>query len=489
MNKAKFSTTLLVLIGALLFLPLFATAASITETSVKLTADYSKFADEDDDFILVTTESFTVVNDGNSAVTVKATGLPSKYNSQSITVSANTTATVTLTIEVPQDKSPGQEKIGTIVITDSNNAQLDSADLLQETVSMLDLTEVEVKYVDSNGKTQKDEFNSDDNSYKLENEVKPYTDMTFTFDLNNLFDRDYQKQGKLDELELTVDLSDNDLLKTGFEDTYKMEEIEAGKSGKFVVTLPISEEVQPDAYTIEFVITAEDGEGIQYEVKKEVELEVELDDDDIRIVKAQLVPETATICDKEVSVDVEIHNFGSDDQNKVMVSLQNAELGVNQKVENIVIDAHTEDDDSWQKKLVIPLENNKAKVYFLDFKTYLDDDTLTDAKVVQLELKPCATALIEEEQEQPQEPSMAAPGKESAETENESKESVMGNIIKSVEKISYTSNDYLIALMLIAITVSAAMIVLMLVVLFKDTAIQTENKIKNNTQTRRGHKK
>ncbi|MEK6905598.1 MAG: hypothetical protein AABX24_04310, partial [Nanoarchaeota archaeon] len=63
MNKAKFSTTIIVLLGILLLLPLFAAASpSITETSVKLTADYSKFG-EDDDFISVTTESFTVIND------------------------------------------------------------------------------------------------------------------------------------------------------------------------------------------------------------------------------------------------------------------------------------------------------------------------------------------------------------------------------------------------------------------------------------------
>src|SRR3989338_5941875 len=121
MNKAKFSTTLVLLIGALLLLPLFAAAApTITETSVKLTADYSKFTDEDDDFIVVTTESFTVVNDGNSAITLKATGLPAKYTSQStVTVPANTTSTVTLSVEVPHSKSPGTEKIGTIELTDS----------------------------------------------------------------------------------------------------------------------------------------------------------------------------------------------------------------------------------------------------------------------------------------------------------------------------------------------------------------------------------
>lgn len=466
MNKAKLSTTFAVILGLLIFLPILASAASITETSVTLTADYSKFADEDDDFIFVTTESFTVVNDGDSPVTVKATGLPSKYASQNtVTVGPGENETVTLTIEVPHDKFPGTEKIGTITIYDSNTP-LDNADLIQETVSMLDLSELEVKYVNSNGKTQKDEFTTDDNTYKLEKEVKPYTELTFTFDLQNLFDRDYQRQGKLDELELTVDLSDNDLLKEEVEDTYKFEEIEAGKSGKFTVTLPISEEVQPDAYTIEFTLTAEDGEGIQYEIKKEVELEIELDDEDIRIVQAKLVPETATICDKEASLQVEVHNFGSDDQDKVKVTLVNEELNVNEKVENIAIDAHTEDDDSWQKTFAIPLENTKVKTYFLDVKTYLDN-TLTDAEVVQLELRPCATAEPVEEVEEQSEPSMTAPEKEPVEEQTADKESITGNIIKSVEKASYTSNDYLIALMLIAIAVSAAMVVLMLVVLFK----------------------
>ncbi|HLD40026.1 MAG TPA: hypothetical protein VJB13_02700, partial [Candidatus Nanoarchaeia archaeon] len=176
MVKAKFSTTLLVILGIALLMPLLASAApSITETSVKLTADYSKFTDEDDDFIVVNTESFTVDNTGGtSPVTVKATGLPAKYNSQSTTVYAGATKTVILTIEVPHSKSPGLEKIGTIEITDSTGVR-DTTDLIQETFSMLDLTELEVKYVDADGKTKKDEFTTDDNTYKLENEVKPYT--------------------------------------------------------------------------------------------------------------------------------------------------------------------------------------------------------------------------------------------------------------------------------------------------------------------------
>src|SRR3989338_10402536 len=127
-------------------------------------------------------------------------------------------------------------------------------------------------------------------------------------------------------MELVIDVDDNDLLQEGFDETHQLENIEAGKEGKFTVTLPISEIVEPYTYTLEFTITAEDGEGIEYEIKKEVEVEIQLDDDDVRIVKATLVQLIATLCDKEVTLQAEVHNFGSDDQSKVRVTLSNAEL-------------------------------------------------------------------------------------------------------------------------------------------------------------------
>ncbi len=464
MNKTKFSTTIIVLLGILFLLPLFAAASpSITESSVKLTADYNKFG-EDDDFISVTTESFIVENpDGIDGITVKVTGLPSKYKSEPKILPNVTQQVVTLTVEVPHSKSPGEEKIGTIAIYNGIDI-LDSADLIQETLSMLDLTELEVKYVNADGKTQKDKFTSDDDSYQLENEVKPYTDLVFTFDLKNLFDKDYGNNGELENIELNVDVDNTDLLKDGFEDKYAIENIEAGKEGKFTLTLPINEEVEADTYTLEFTVIAEDGEGIEYELRKELEVEIQLDDDDIRIIKA--VPGTATICDKEVSLAVEVHNFGSDDQDKVKVTLVNSELELNQMIENIVIDAHTEDDDSWQKTFTILLKNTKAKIYFLDLKTYISS-TLTDAEVVQLELKPCVAAaepVVEEETEAP----LAQPEDKTTEKPTAKTETITGNVVKSIEKIPYTSNDYLVALMLIAIAVVAAMIVLMLVILFKE---------------------
>lgn len=465
MNKAKFSTTLILL---LLLVPVLALAApTITETSVKVTADYGKFADEDDDFISISTQTFNIVSDVAKTVTIKAEGLPSGYNSnsQTINVEANITTPVTLTIQIPHSNEPGEEKIGTITIYDGSTS-LDSADLVQETLSMLNLNELEVEYEDSDGRSKKDQFASNDNTYTLENGVKPFTEVTFTFELQNLFDRDYQDKGDLEELELTIDVDDEDLLVEGFQDTYNWENIGAGRELKQTVTLMIDDEVEPDTYTLEFTINAEDNEGIRYEIVKELQLEVELDDEDVRIVSAKLLPETVTTCDAEVTLTVDVHNFGSDDLEDVKVTLVNSELKINEVIENIALESHTEDDDSWLKTYTISLDDAVAKTYFLDLKTYIDT-TLTDVEAVELSVSSCASQENvnnpeEEEEEQEETPVVVPPKNETAEQAEENT-----GIIKSIEKLAYSSNDYIIALVIVAIGVAAAMIVLLLIILLK----------------------
>src|SRR3989338_2071588 len=138
MNRSKWITTLIVLISVLL-LPAFAAAApSVTESEVVLEVDYSQFSDDDDDIISATTQAFTITNDGSTDITVivDVTGLPAGYDAEepkSVSVLAGSSATTTFIIDVPHKKDPGVEKIGTIIIKNQSNIQLDSADLIQDT--------------------------------------------------------------------------------------------------------------------------------------------------------------------------------------------------------------------------------------------------------------------------------------------------------------------------------------------------------------------
>ncbi len=475
MNRPKFITTLVVLISVLLFLPVFAAASpGITESEVMLKVDYGKFTKDNQDTITVTTETITITNDGLSqiTVTVEATGLTSQYKGESkqVIVPANGSATTFLTIEVPHKKEPGKEKIGTIVIynaEDANKAQLDSADLVQETASMLELKELEVRYINYRGDAQKEEFKSAEKKYDLNDEVKPYTEVSLTFNLKNVFDSGYKNDGRLDEVELTIDADDDDLFEKSPEEVYVLDTIEAGKDTEYTVSFLINKEIEPETYTLELTITAEDGQGIEYTLEKELVLEVELDDDDVRIVKAEVKPVKVTTCDAEFFLDLELHNFGTDSQQNVGLSIVNDELGLNENVPDIAIKPHLkEGQNTWKKVFSFGLPQNvKAKTYFLDLTAYINKDYPADNERVEVEIgADCVLAEEPVEATSEQEAEVAAGGENSAPQETSTE---TANVVKTVEGPSYTTNDYVMALLVIAIVAVAVMIVLLLVALFR----------------------
>ncbi len=468
MVKAKFSTTLLVILGIFLVMPILAAASpTITENSVLIHVDYSKFTKDNDDTISVTTDQFTVINDGASPLTVKATGLPSKYSSDTVTVPGMTTQTVTLSIEVPHRKSPGTEKIGSITLT-GNNAVLDTADLSQETDNMMEFSKFEVKYVDATGKNIKDEVPNDETSHSLDKEVKPYTQLTINFNVQDLFDRNYKTRGQLENSEMVVDSSDSDLLPSDFKDTYELNSIEAGKEGKFSLPINISKDITPDTYTLKFTFTAVDGKGIQYEIKKEINVQIELGDQDVRIIKTQVMPETITTCNTQAALQVTVHNFGYNDQKRVAVSVLNDELNINQIVSDIKLDAHTNDNNEWQKTFTFPLANLKEKSYALQVRTFVDNVNQKDLQIVPLDVKSCTASSpssTDTEVKQQPNPVTQQPTKET--TKNTTTQTTDSGVTQSVEKISYNSSDYLAALMLMAIAVVAILVIMMAVILFK----------------------
>src|SRR3989338_8080880 len=254
MNRSKWITTLIVLISVLL-LPAFAAAApSVTESEVVLEVDYSQFSDDDDDIISATTQAFTITNDGSTDITVivDVTGLPAGYDAEepkSVSVLAGSSATTTFIIDVPHKKDTGQEKIGKVIIKDQSNIQLDSADLIQETAQMLELEELEIKYTDSKGKVQKEEFkDEEDDTFTLNYELRPYTEVTLIFQLKNLFNSHYKDDGSIDEIQLTIDANDDNLFEESPKDQYDIESIEAGKKGEYIVTFFVDKEVEAERY-------------------------------------------------------------------------------------------------------------------------------------------------------------------------------------------------------------------------------------------------
>ena len=217
----------------------------------------------------------------------------------------------------------------------------------------------------------------------------------------------------MDEVEISINSDDDDLFETPLEDKYLLESnIEAGKNIEYAVPFMISKDADADIYTLEITITAEDGQGIEYAVEKELVLEIELDDDDVRIVKAEIKPAAVTLCNAEFNLDVELRNFGTDYQEFVGLSIINTELGINEMVQNIELKPYTKENNYWDKEFTLELKNTKVKTYYLDINVYLKNDQLSQYQRLELPVKSCSEPPVEEEVAEEEEEEQDEPAKE-----------------------------------------------------------------------------
>ena len=137
----------------------------------------------------------------------------------------------------------------------------------------------------------------------------------------------------------------------------------------------------------------------------EFEIEVEREDEDIRIKTAELLPDTVS-CNRDVRLEVEIENLGSKDSDEIILKVECDELDYMQKLVNLDLDS----EDDYSKTFTIDIgDDAEAGPYLFTIKTYFDsddynDDDYSDIKEILLEVRDCAiTPPVDEEDEEEEE--------------------------------------------------------------------------------------
>ncbi|MBT4805410.1 hypothetical protein HON71_04520 [Candidatus Woesearchaeota archaeon] len=471
--------------------PLATTNVDIVDTEVILSVDYDQF-NEDQDTIVVTSNTFILKNNNAEEVKVvlEATGMPTDYTSESKEViipplsdTSNGEKSVTLIINVPHDKDAGKESIGNVVIKGANNGELDSVTLSQETKSMLSLDNFKVEYIDEDGDQESDSFGESDESFELEKKVKPFTEMTFRFKVENLLDNNYDVD--IENILLTIE-TDDDFFDSDFEEEYEFDDLSADSKEEFEVTFIINEDAEAGDFTIDLTLEGEDEEGSEYKIERELTFDIEKAKEDLRIMETETTPEEVTLCSKDFSFKVALRNFGYKDEKFASLSIFNEELGIDENVETFKIDRHG-DDDLWENDFVFSLKNAKAKTYDLDVTTYVDKDEPVDFERVKLEIGKCKVedkkVVAEEESKTEVITSTLDINENDDESEEDEEELVddikttnedqevntaltSSTIIETIED-SYSQEDFLIGIILVAIVMMLAIIIMFFVVLLK----------------------
>ena len=142
-------------------------------------------------------------------------------------------------------------------------------------------------------------------------------------------------------------------------------------------------------------VEGDDDYGAKHGQRFEIDFEVERKTHEIAITDLDLVPDTINCADDQLDLTVEILNRGKRDEDEVVITVKNADLGIDVRYDDIELD----EDDDFRKtfNLFIDTDDLKAGRYLISIKTYYDDDEFSDEEFATLTLtEDCGAAAFVE---------------------------------------------------------------------------------------------
>ena len=263
------------------------------------------------------------------------------------------------------------------------------------------------------------------NSTKINLQVLPGSNVTFTFKIENTLS-DINIHGTI--VKLTVEEIDDG---GDFDIDSDEVDLDAGNEETVDLVVPIPIDVESKSYFFDAQIEGHDTNGTVYTQEIRNKFDVNRLAQDIRITKAQLAPSLVS-CDRKTVATVEIMNAGSQDQNDAALEIQNANFGINFMEKDIILKASDQsaDESSYTKKLNIEIPSfMRAGIYTINANLYWKNYVLFDRKQMQLIVKDCGTSKTNQ-------------SKPTATQNNQPKNNQTSNVIASNSKVSPQNNVF-----------------------------------------------
>ncbi|MBT4604223.1 hypothetical protein HOC01_01155 [archaeon] len=393
MNKTILSVLALVLIlisSALVT----ADVGLTTDVSVAFEIDQGTLVDDEEeitiDIALAFTESASI---NESEVNFSVSSSSSLFDVEILSTEADTRdieadASETVTLELTADLSSGldsglYEDLITVTWVDSTGTNSATLDL--DILTMLEINEAYL-HIDDDEEEKIDESDATDDNVDLT--VAPGDKISIYFNLINLFDEDYDN-GEL-EVEVTAEMDDDDWtddIDEDFDvDIEADEEIDDGDD-EYVIEFNVPLEAESnDDYELVVTFEAEDENGAAYTNEWIIVLEVERDDDDVRIDSVDFA--TTARCDEAPRLVVKVSNYGEDAQDDMYVHVSQEDLDISETSALFDIEEGTdEDDNEVTVNYYIDMPNSAEETsYELEANLYYDDGDLADRLLFNFDL-------------------------------------------------------------------------------------------------------
>ena len=217
--------------------------------------------------------------------------------------------------------------------------------------------------------------------------IKPGEDIKFEIELENTF-----KDIDIYDIEIIIKIhnitEDTDII----EDTQTFD-LDYGKTKTKSVRLDIPDDADEIIKPVEINIQGIDENGTLHKIDRVVYIHIEDEDHNIRIYKTQL-NQTTIVCNETAKLIVWLINDGEHDESKVVLEIENKELGLHNVYDNIEID----EDEKYAKMIFLNFDNvTKSGKFPIEIKTYYKDTHLDDITTIDLWVNKCKEVLVIDE--------------------------------------------------------------------------------------------
>ncbi len=285
-------------------------------------------------------------------------------------------------------------------------------------------------------------------------------------ELRNLFNDDTRIEDISTELVIKDFIDENrDDLELSFTEI----SLDGGEKASRKINFEVPLEVI-DGRRYDFTISAEgrDEQGKKHTAFISGKIEIEKDSNDVRFSRLEINP-LVVDCDREIVFNVEVSNFGSDDQKDAAFSLRSEELGIGIR-EEFELSNNPDDIDYTFNSVnrAIVASSVAPGKYNLFARAFYDRNEESDDERVVIEVKSCSQPIVQPQSQQQNNVDDNVDENVDLESDNgdvdanadESFSDAGNGEIESVEKPSIFDNKKIVMLMIILIIVIALLIIL-----------------------------
>lgn len=227
---------------------------------------------------------------------------------------------------------------------------------------------------------------ADEKGGQIDKDVKPGSIIDFEIEIENLLD-----DIDIEDVEVTIDIfgiDDGDDL----DESEDINKIKDGDKETVNLRFEVPLELDDDQFDVTITAQGEGEDGKTYKISLDMIIEIDKDKDDIRFKDVDLLSYGLS-CSRETSVEIEIINVGEDDRDDVKVKVSSSALGISESKTGIDLEADADDDNKWDGRISFEIsKTQKAGTYPISIEVFAEDGARSDSKVIDLEVRDCASA-------------------------------------------------------------------------------------------------